>query len=206
MTEGIQTQDGRPVDLEAAEQEFAKAMAAPTDAATDPPKRPAKPEGEAKPDAKRRGRPPRAVRNSESVQAPTPEQTAKRASDVGGTVQAVGGAFLAVAGMTGMPAFRADAYTLQGFSKPLGKACAEVAAVDPAFARFIDKSGSGGKTLAYLGLFGTVAGLGVQLGVNHGLVKPGMMGSHAPADIIAAYEADAELEQDSPHGDDTQPE
>ena len=203
MTEGIQTPDGRPVDLETAEQEFAKAMAAPTDAATDPPKRPAKPDGEAKP---RRGRPPRSVRNSESVQPATPQQTAKRAADVAGTVQAVGGAFVAVAGITKADVFKADAYTLQGFSEPLGKACAEVAAHDPTFARYIDKSGSGGKTLAYLGLFSVVAGVGAQLAANHGMVKAGTLGTHDPAEIIKAYEADADAEQDSPHGDDTQPE
>jgi hypothetical protein len=92
--------------------------------------------------------------------------------------------------MTGISAFRADAYTLQGFAEPVGKACADVAAVDPAFARYIDKSGSGGKALAYLGLFGTIAGMGAQLAANHKLVRPGTLGAVAPEDVIAAYEAE----------------
>jgi hypothetical protein len=199
MAEGFQTPDGTPVDLEASDRAFAAAMASEPGEATDLPKRPAPvPEEAGKPKAAKRGRPPKSVRSSESVQAVTPELTAKRAGDVAGTVQAVGGAFLAGAAMTGMDALKADAYSLQGFAEPIGKAAADVAAVDPAFARYIDKSGSGGKVLAYLGLFGTVAGLGAQLAANHGLVKPGTLGAHDPADVIAAYEQSESADADTP--------
>jgi hypothetical protein len=198
MAEGFQTPDGTPVDLDASERQFAAAMASEPGEEHDLPKRAdPKPEDAGKP-AKKRGRPPKSVQTAEVVQPATPELTKKRAEEVAGTVNAVGGAFLAGAAMTGMTALKADAYSLQGFAEPIGKAAADVAAVDPAFARYIDKSGSGGKVLAYLGLFGTVAGLGAQLAANHHLVKPGTLGAHDPADVIAAYEQSESADADTP--------
>jgi hypothetical protein len=204
MTEAVKLPDGTPTDLDAAQEDFARAMATPPpDEALAPPKRAPRPQGDADAKAKPRGRPPKAARVTEPAPAPvTPELTKKRTEDTSGVVSAIGGAFLAVASMTGVESFKADAYTMQGFAEPIGKAAAEVAAVDPAFARYIDKSGAGGKALAYLGFFGVVAGLGAQVAANHGVVKPGTLGSHDPAEIIKAFESD-EKPEGSPDGDDT---
>jgi hypothetical protein len=209
MPEGLTRPDGTPVDVDAAERQFAAAMAAPpADAdAPAPPKRPPR-EAQAGEQPRRRGRPPKSERaRTDEGKAPAASAadqealTARRTANVRETTEMVAGACLVASKITGSPPFKADAYVIQGMAEPIGKACAEVARHDPAFARFIDKSG-GGKVTAYLGLATVALALGSQLAANHGIIKPGIFNTHAPADIIAAYEKP----EAEPNGDETQPE
>ena len=49
-----------------------------------------------------------------------------------------------------------------------------------------------GKVAAWMGLLGVTMSLGAQIAANHGLVKPGTMGSVKAQDIVDAFEKPAE--------------
>lgn len=196
MPEGLVDPSGKPVDVEAANLEFAKAMAAPPadQDAPAPPKRPDNhaPGGET---PKRRGRPPKSARARTDAGSPPQlsesDQEAlkvKRVKNVSETAEMLAAGFLVAGKATGNDGFKADAYTFQAIAPQMGEAAAELARYDPTIARFIDKSG-GGKVTAYLTMATVVLGLGSQLAANHGMIKPGFLNTSAPADIIAHYEA-----------------
>jgi hypothetical protein len=201
MPEGLQTPDGKPVDVEAANREFAKAMAAPPadQEAPAPPKRPDAhaPGGET---PKRRGRPPKSARaRTDAGSPPAASQAdqealkAARTKKVAETVEMAAAGALVAGKTMHNDGLRADAYTLQAVAPQFGEAMAEVAKYDPMIARFCDRS-AGGKVTAWLGLATVGLSMGSQLAANHGMVKPGFMNTHAPADIITHYEAAPEPE------------
>jgi hypothetical protein len=194
--EGVVTPDGQTVDLEAAEQEFNRTMAAPAGDVAAPPRMSdeAKAEAKAAKDApKRRGRPSkderaRVLKSADTpVKPPTPEVTASRSQSVVDTVSVVGTVAVTFGKTLKNDALKADGYVLTHFAKPLGDACAEVAKFDAKFAAMLDKQASG-KAMAYVGLIGVGAQFGTQLAVNHGLLKPGMLGAASAADILTAFE------------------
>ena len=202
--EGLQTPDGVKLDVDAAQREFAAAMAAPPSDQDAPPlsrkpvrddpsaEKPKRTRGPRKPSQTRTESVPPAAKLSEAQLAVL---HAKRVKSVEETAGMLGAGFLVAAKVTNQAAFKADAYTFQAAANPLGEAAANVAAVDPAFARYIDKQASG-KITAYLGMATVALSLGAQMAANHGLVKPGFLSTVSPADVIAHYETDPEAAPD----------
>lgn len=141
---------------------------------------------EDKPKAKR-GRPPKSEQARTTAPPPpeaTPEITAKRAQSASENLQIIGGALTMLGKSVKSTAFKADGYTIEHIAPKLGEATAEVAKYEPGLARWMDSSGGGGKVTAYMALFACFATLGAQLAVNHKVLKPGLMGSVTPEQII----------------------
>ena len=194
----LETIDGKPVDADAINAQFSQAMNSEPANEQAPPKRQPTPAPEGAPAAAakpRRGRPPKGDQARTTAAPPaeaTAEVTAKRATNVSETFQIVGGALGMLGKSTNSAALKADGYLCAHMAPSLGAAAAEVAKYEPAFARWMDNP-AGGKVAAYTALFACVASIGTQVAVNHGMLKPGLMGSVAPEEIIEAYErADAE--------------
>lgn len=194
----LETLDGKPLDPmadpDAVNAAFAAAASAdPTPDAQAPPRRqPRQPAADApKP---RRGRQPKEDKSRTAEKAaeaapepPTPEVTAKRASSAEETFRLVGTGLLMVGKVAHLPSFTADGYVVNANAVPLSVALADVAAVEPQIARWLDKAPSA-KVTAWLGLASVVAGLGLQAAANHKLIKPGSMNTTDPAEIIKANE------------------
>jgi hypothetical protein len=104
----------------------------------------------------------------------------RRVKSIRETLQVGAISCLTLAATTGNDAFKADAHVLAG-ADHFAEASAELAAVNPAFARFID---SGGKGAAYFAFGSAAASLGAQLAVNHGMLRPGFLGTRAPEDFL----------------------
>ena len=120
-------------------------------------------------------------------QPPNPIVTAKRAAAAEETFRLAGTCLLVVGKITHMPSFCADGFVVNANAGPLASALADVAAVEPQIARWLDKAPSA-KVSAWLGLATVVGGLGLQAAANHKLIRPGVMGTSDPADIIRANE------------------
>jgi hypothetical protein len=221
MPEGLQTPNGQTiatngptiapsgptvgVNVEAGMADFARLQSRAADAADDiviaaPPDRPAdSPEDKPK---TRRSRPSKSQRDApksvKAVHPATPEVQAARKANATDTVQVLGSVAVVAGRGLNSPAFRADGYLLLNSADALGEAAAEVAKHDPVVARMLDKSASG-KVTAYMGLLGVAMSLGSQIAANHGLIKPGTMGSTDPQKIIDAFEKpDEPTPEDSP--------
>lgn len=187
----LETPDGKPVDADAINAQFSQTMNSDATVEMPPPRRP---KAESEPDAEqpkaRRGRPPKGEQ-ARTAAAPaaeiTPEVTAKRAASAEETFRLAGMGLLLVGKTTGMKAFTADGFIVNANAAPLAAALADVAAVEPQIARWLDKAPSA-KVTAWMGLASVVGGLALQAGANHGLIKPGMMGTSDPADIIRVNE------------------
>jgi hypothetical protein len=204
MPPTLETADGRPVDVTPADaaaktnRDFEAAMNGMPVNESAPPKRApqAEPAEEPKP---KRGRPPKAEQ-ARVAEAPAPEATpaatARRAEAIAENVAIIGGVLTMAGTASGMKALKADGYFLTHAATSLGTAAAEVARHEPGFAKWLDKSGGGGKAVAYMALFGCVSSLGAQLAVNHGILKPGLMGTAAPEEIIRAFETEAQAAED----------
>ena len=204
----LETLDGKPVDADAINAQFSQTMNSDATAEAAPPRRQKtapddEPQAQAKP---RRSRPPKGEQAARTAAAPppetTPEVTAKRATNVSETFQILGGALGMLGKTTNSTALKADGYLCEAAAPALGEAAAEVAKYEPAFARWMDNP-AGGKVAAYAALFACVTSLGTQLVVNHGMLKPGLMGSVAPEKIIEAFEpakepTEAEAAADAP--------
>jgi hypothetical protein len=192
MSEGIQTPEGKPVDLDieaAAETEkaFARAMTEPAGDEKAPPKRgPGRPpktsdDGE-KPRVRRGpGRPPKAATEAAKPK-PAGLSHEVRKQGVMGMVQLSAAGCMLAERATGQKAFRADAITLASSADELGEALAATADQDERFARVIDKICAVGP---YSALVGVVFSVGSQIARNHGAQLPG---THAPEDLIAMAE------------------
>jgi hypothetical protein len=194
----LETLDGKPLDPtadpDAVNATFSAAMN--NDPGPDvqaPPRRqPRQPDADApKP---RRGRPPKEDRSRTSDKAaeappapPSPEVTAKRASSAEETFRLAGTCLLLVGKVAHMPSFTADGFVVNANAAPLAVALADVAAVEPQIAKWLDKAPSA-KVTAWMGLASVAAGLGLQAAANHKLIKPGSMGTTDPALIIKANE------------------
>jgi hypothetical protein len=118
---------------------------------------------------------------------PSPAVTAKRASSAEETFRLAGTCLLLVGKVTRMPSFTADGFVVNANAAPLAEKLALVAAVEPQIAKWLDKAPSA-KVTAWMGLASVAAGLGLQAAANHKLIKPGVMGTSDPADIIRANE------------------
>jgi len=118
---------------------------------------------------------------------PSPAVTAKRASSAEETFRLAGTCLLLVGKVTHMPSFTADGFVVNANAAPLAEKLADVAAVEPQIAKWLDKAPSA-KVTAWMGLASVAAGLGLQAAANHKLIKPGSMGTADPAEIIAANE------------------
>ena len=142
----------------------------------------------------RRGRQPKEDKSRTTDKAaeaapapPSPEVTAKRASSAEETFRLLGTGLLLVGKVAHMPSFTADGFVVNANAGPLAEKLADVAAVEPQIAKWLDKAPSA-KVTAWLGLASVVGGLGLQAAANHKLIKPGQMGTSDPADIIRANE------------------
>lgn len=142
----------------------------------------------------RRGRPPKGEQARTTTAPPpeaTPELTAKRAKDLADNLQIIGGGLTMLGTSTKSVALKADGYAIGHVAPKLGDAAAEVAKYEPGLARWLDGSGGGGKVGAYMALFACIATLGAQLAVNHKVLKPGLMGSVTPDQIVEHFETRA---------------
>jgi hypothetical protein len=160
MPEGVVNPvDGTAVDLQAAEQEFNRAMAAPPSDAPGLPERPVKDPNEAKQDAKRgRGRPPKGVRATDA-KTTTPAK-ADYTEDVAGLVT---GLWVATASI---PYTTAYAAIISANKDGLTAAVAAGAKQNTTMRAYVEKfSGSGGGMWAVqLAVVGTnMAMQGMQL-------------------------------------------
>jgi hypothetical protein len=193
----LETSDGRPLDptadADAVNATFAQAMNDDGPDEQAPPKRqPRQPAADApKP---RRGRPRREDQSRTTDKAaeaapapPSPEVTAKRAASAEEAFRLGGTCLLLVGKVAHMPSFTADGFVVNANAAPLALKLADVAAVEPAIARWLDKAPSA-KVTAWMGLASVAAGLGLQAAANHKLIKPGSMGTADPAEIIRANE------------------
>jgi hypothetical protein len=142
----------------------------------------------------RRGRKPKAEqarttdKPAEDAPAPpSPEVTGKRAKSAEDTFRLAGTCLLVVGKVTRVSGFTADGFMVNANAGPLAIALADVAAVEPQIAKWLDKAPSA-KVSAWMGLASVAAGLGLQAAANHKLIKPGVMGTSDPADIIRVNE------------------
>lgn len=193
--EGLSTPDGKPVDLEPVaegQREFARAMAADNDDSSAPPKR-AESAGNREPKAPppSRRRPGKNARGASKPARPAsaPKSDAERRDGVMGYVQIAASVLQIVDSRTAEDniAWKADAHTLALYAEPLTNAIVETAKQNPGFASSLDRLMSTGP---YAALITVGVQLGAQIAANHGLVKLPI--AHAPEDIIAASEAQAQ--------------
>lgn len=192
MAEGIETQDGTPLDLDAAvkaEQDFNRAMSTPADSDDKaPPKRgqrgPARPSGDS--DKPRVGRSPgRPSKDAAKAVAGLSHEIRKQGMT--GLAQLGAGLCAIVGNTTGQLAYKADAITLASNAGEIGEACAATADQDERFARVIDKLCAAGP---YAALIGVMVGVGTQVARNHGVDMPGTV---APEDILKAAEQQMDM-------------
>jgi len=187
----LMTEDGKAVDVETANLEFARAMAAP--AADEPLTSPPPRKAEAPAEPKRRGRPPASekARSAKTGATPiadtrSPEKAAEdRSSGVQGLVQIGAGALLVMGQRSNSEPLLCDAVVIAENAAPLGAACAEVAKVNPRFAKALDK-------ILEVGPYGalvTVAfSVGMQVAANHGAVPEGTAGTRTKKEILATLD------------------
>jgi hypothetical protein len=201
----LETADGKPLDpaadADAVNATFAAAMNDDGPDEQAPPRRQprtAPADGGAKP---RRGRTPKADRSRTTDKPaeappvpPSPAVTAKRASSAEESFELIGTCLLMVGKVTRMPSFTADGFVVNANAAPLAEKLAQVAAVEPQIAKWLDKAPSA-KVTAWMGLASVAAGLGLQAAANHKLIKPGVMGTMDPAKIIQANEEAIEKAQ-----------
>lgn len=79
--------------------------------------------------------------------------------------------------------FRNDALVIAHFGPPFAEEAANLADDDERVARLLDKIADMGP---YAALVMIAVSAGMQIGANHGLVKPGVLGTMAPDDFAAA--------------------
>jgi hypothetical protein len=189
--EGLVTPDGKPVDVDAAEQierDFARAQStAPTDTPS-PPKKPATDGTEpAKP---KRGRPPKSEQPRVTAAPPAasaPALDKQRLEGVKGFAQIGAGLCLMLDARTpdADVSWRADAVTLANAAEPLAAACVEVAKQNSGFAAALDKVTKVGP---YGALISVGLGLAGQLARNHGIKAGEMLGAVSPEALLASLE------------------
>ena len=195
----LETTDGKPVDVtpvdpDEVQRQMQAALNDDAPGEQAPPRRqPRQPGADAQKPG--RARQPKAEKSRTADKAteaapapPSPEVTAKRAASAEETFKLAGTCLLVVGKITHMPSFTADGFMVNANAGPLAVALADVAAVEPQIARWLDKAPSA-KVTAWIGLATVVGGLGLQAAANHKLIKPGVMGTSDPAEIIRANEA-----------------
>lgn len=203
MPEGLQTPEGESVKLDAAEQEFNRAMAAPvTDYPAPPKKTPADAPYGLKADGTPKrgpgGRPAkdkhdkvRAVSGPVSQQA-SQGQDAVRAEGVKGLVQLGAGVCLLLDQRTEGDAYKADALTLANSADEISRAVVETARHNARFGALVDKVCSAGP---YAALVQIAFSVGAQIARNHGVLAAEAMGAIPPERLLSQLDED-----DSPNG------
>lgn len=197
MPEGLQTLDGKKVDIpnpEEVEQKFAQAMSQPPpgEDIPAPPKKPDKPPAE-----KRTRRTTAKPRVTKSAPPPSKELDQQRANGVAETMNLLGAGCLMLKTSVQAKdpqlamALTADAYVLSSSAEAFGQSCAALAKASPGFAKLIDGSGKAGPWFAFST---TVYSIGGQLAANHGLIPAGLLGTAKPEDIVSMIE----MSQDGP--------
>lgn len=189
--EGIETQDGKPLDLDTAakaEQDFARAMSTPPDSDEKaPPKRRERASKTAVAEEKPRvgrspGRP-----SKDAAKAVAGLSHEVRRQGMAGLAQLGAGLCAIVGKSTGQIAYQADAITLASSADDIGEACAQTADQNEQFARVVDKLCAAGP---YAALIGVMVGVGSQVARNHGLEMPGTV---PPEKLIEAAVQQAEM-------------
>jgi len=204
MEPKVETKDGRPVevgpiDADAVNAQFDRVMLDDGPDEQAPPRR--QPKADDAAEKPRRGRRPKSEQArtvDKAAQAPpappTPEVTAKRASSAEESFRMAGTCLLVAGKVTRMPSFTADGFVVNANAAPLSVALADVAAVEPQIAKWLDKAPSA-KVTAWMGLASVASGVALQAAANHRLIKPGAMGTISPAEIIRLNEEAAAARQ-----------
>ncbi len=186
----LETVDGQPVapvDPEAVNQAFSRAMADDsTDGEKAPPKRQAAAEVEvARPKS---GRPPKAEKARTTARPSVVLDDSQRAQGVKGLAQVGAGVVLMVGKATGNDAFKADAVTIASSADEIADACVQTAKADARFAAALDKVCAAGP---YAALIGVMVGVGSQIVRNH---RPGL---HLPGttdpDVLLKAQNESEM-------------
>ncbi len=190
MAEGVQTPDGKPVEVTPAnadqvERDFARAMTEPAGDDKAPPRRTERAQ-EARREAPRvkRGRKPADA----SAGKPEPSKGLSRSARVEGVkgivqVVAAGCVFASTRVKNPVP-LAADGLVLADGAGSFAEATAEVCEHDPRMAALVDRVASAGP---YGALITVGFQLGSQIARNHGLPVPG---TTAPEDLIKAVQGD----------------
>lgn len=125
---------------------------------------------------------------STSTRSTRPSSTSRRSSgpDYEGAVTGLlqlPGAVLTMAGMV-RPELLADAAALDAYGPAIARALADLAREQPAVAALLEKFMQAGP---YGAVIAAAAPLVLQILTNHGLLRPGMLGTVAPEALTAAY-------------------
>jgi hypothetical protein len=208
MPEQLLGPDGKPVDLDAAEQQFTEAMAAPANG--DRPDYPAPPRKDEEPPFGRkadgtprlrragpgRGNRDEKARTARSVPAAPRAKSAReplapkdRRKGVDAVMQLTAGVLLA------FPSTRADAAALAMHQDPMADAIVATAEADEKFARALDRLLDTGPYAALV--MATVPFIG-QVLVNHGALPKGTLGTEDPAKLRGDVEQALEEKQAEP--------
>jgi hypothetical protein len=89
---------------------------------------------------------------------------------------------LTIGGMK-RPELLADAAVLEMHLAPIAAALGDLANERPEVAAMLDRLMTAGP---YTALVSATVPLGIQLAANHGIVKPGTLGTASPADLVAS--------------------
>ena len=184
---GLETADGTPVDVgpvdaDAVNREFSRALADPGPEESAPPKR-AKDETPAEP-RRGRGRPRKEEKSRTETRAAAVLSDGQRADGVKGIAQLGAGLVMLAGRATKNDAFKADAVTIASSGDQLADACVQVAHADPKFAAALDRVCSAGP---YGALIVVAAGMASQIARNH---KPDLKiaGTTDPAELLKAQD------------------
>jgi hypothetical protein len=195
----LETTDGKPVDVtpvdpEEVNRQMQAALNDDGPGEQAPPKRQPRTVIVGDASRQRRGRQSKAEKSRTTDKAaeaapppPSPEVTAKRAASAEETFRLLGTSLLLVGKVTHMPSFTADGFVVNANAAPLAEKLADVAAVEPQIAKWLDKAPSA-KVTAWMGLASVAGGLVLQAAANHKLLKPGQMGTSDPVEIIQMNE------------------
>lgn len=190
MPEGLLTSDGKPLDVENIDQEFARAMAsAPSDDIPAPPRlQPEEPKARArrtthdKPRTTTRA--PRAKADDKARPA-SAELNKQRAEGVKGLVQLSAGMCLVADQRVKGDSFKADALTLSSSAESLADACVQTAIANPRFGALLDRVTNVGP---YAALITVSLSVGAQLARNHGVAAAEALGAVAPETLLATLD------------------
>jgi len=189
MPEGLLTIDGKPIDVEAAQENFDRLMAEPPEGeTTDLPKKPAEPKAKAAPTKHSKPRTATRAAAKPAAAAPaSPELTQRRTEGVAGILQMGAAACMAMDMRTPDTdlSWRADAVTLALNAEPFAKAVADTAANNAQFARIVDKITTAGP---YAALVTAGLSMAAQIAANHGVKAATAIGAVPPDVLLSQFE------------------
>lgn len=174
MAEGIQSADGKPLDVDPAKadtnREFAAAMAAPAGDDKAPPRKAPREQTQTQDKPRvRKGRPPGSTSKPKET-PPAALSREQKLQGIQGIVQLGAGGCLLAERATGSKSFKADAITLASSADAIAQAVIETAEIDERFSRVVDKICTVGP---YGALLTVALSVGTQIARNHGANMPG---------------------------------